>query len=156
MPRILQSFTLRVSIFVLAMALLTSITLYKKEVASVVRMYANVGMAYSLTAQEGAHFRQSAVWYFLIFSFPLVPLLISTGRKHIQITIAILAVAVAILAAYVTPGGDRKGCDECFGPILFSVASTTFITLFSGLWIVIAYASRLFSRRIKNLSKNSE
>ncbi|GHT94192.1 hypothetical protein FACS1894116_07820 [Betaproteobacteria bacterium] len=143
MSRLFQSFTLRLSIVVLVMAGLTAITLYEKEVSSVLRLYANMDMKYTLTDKEIAHFREAAFWYFFIFSLPLIPLVICAGKKHAQIAIAILSAVVLLLAAFVSPGGDQKGCDECLGPILLSVASTILISLIAPLWIAaIAFFSR--------------
>lgn len=137
MSHILQSFTLRLSIVVLVIAALTAITLYDKEVSSVLRMYSNMYMEYTLTEDESAHFLKASFWYFLIFSLPLIPLVICAGKKPAQVVIVILSAIVLLFAASVSPGGDRKGCDECSIPILLSLASTILISLLAPLLIAI-------------------
>jgi hypothetical protein len=132
MPRFIQSFTVRLSIFILVIAFLAASTIYDKEVLSVERIHANAcsmtntcGMVkYTLTAEEAAHFREAAYWYFVIFSLPLISLFICSGRKSCQVAIAIFSVAMLMLALSVSPGGDRKGCDECFAPVFLSIVST--------------------------------
>lgn len=130
MFRIFQSVTARFVIIILILAFLTAITLYQKETASVVQTYANGGWSgYSLTEKEAADFRQAAYWYFLIFCMPLIPLFICIGRKYAQVAITVLSLVALGLALSVSPGGDRKGCEDCFVPILFSGASTIFSIL---------------------------
>jgi hypothetical protein len=147
MKRIFQSFSLRLAIFILFMAWITATTLYDREVASVVRMHANLGETYSLTEKEAAHFLESKYLYFYLFSLPLLPLFIFAGEKRAQIVIAIISMLVFMFANTVTPGGDRKGCDECFGPIFLSGASTVIAFVLALLWVVVTSIVKFMKNR---------
>jgi len=150
MLRIFQSVTVRFAIIIVVIAFLTAITLYGKESDSVIQMYANMGsLGYSLSEKEAAHFRQAAFWYFLIFCMPLIPLFICVGQKYAQVVITAFTLVVLMLALSVSPGGDQKGCEECFGPILFSGASTVILSILAALWVAGASIFSFLTRSSK-------
>lgn len=156
MPRIFQSFTEKLTILALLLAALTAIALYDKEVASVVQAYTNMHMSYTPTENEVAHFRKAALWYFFVFSLPLIPLFIYKDKKPAQVMIIITSSLVLLLAVTISPGGDQKGCEECLAPIFLSIASTIFIILLAPLWAVAALIFRLMTGRNPNVPKKPE
>lgn len=155
MFRILQSFTIKSLIVLTALAYLEALTLYKKEAASIIRFYANGGwFDYQVTEPQAAHIREAAYWYFVIFSAPIIPLFICVRRKRAQAAIVILSFVGLILALAVTPGGDQKGCDECFIPIFYSVASTVIFSTIAVLWIALEWIFRFFTKRSGSIDQS--
>lgn len=144
MSSIFRSFTFTLSVFVLVIASLTAMTIYNAETSSVVQAYANGGAAYTLTKAEAARFQRAALWYFVTFSCPVIPLIILRDKRSSQIAVAVVSVLVLVTALTATPGGDFKGCEDCFIPVLFSGATTLLFFLISSLWIGSTFICQLF------------